>query len=219
MPDGPARSTASGYVTWGELRPARRRARRRPRRRRAPAAVEGGRPTSTTAPSTWRRYVAAFKGGDGAGQHELPLRAGGDRLPVRQRRRRGRRVPRHVHRRCSRASATGCRRCRRWYVVADETGDGPGLGDAVRVGRRPAGADRVVAPWGRARRRPAAALHRRHDRHAEGRDVAPGRPVQRARRRRQPAARHPAGDATSRRSPARRDPARAPAGDARRPAR
>ena len=33
------------------------------------------------------------------------------------------------------------------------------------------------------RRRPAPALHRWHDRHAEGRDVAPGRPVQRARRR------------------------------------
>ena len=35
----------------------------------------------------------------------------------------------------------------------------------------------------RSARRPAAALHRRHHRHAQGRDVAPGRPVLRARRR------------------------------------
>ena len=119
-----------------------------------------------------------------AGQHELPLRAGRDRLPVRQRRRRGRRVPRDVHRRCSRASAVGCRRCAAGTSCADETGAGPEW--AVPYESVVAtGADRVVAPWGAQRRRPAAPLHRRHHRHAEGRDVAAGRPVQRARRRRQ----------------------------------
>ena len=43
-----------------------------------------------------------------AGQHELPLRPRRDPLPVRQRRRRGRRLPRHVHASCSTGSATGC---------------------------------------------------------------------------------------------------------------
>ena len=39
---------------------------------------------------------------------------------------------------CSRGSATGCPGVKRWYVVADEAGAGPGLGDAVR-GRRDVG--------------------------------------------------------------------------------
>ena len=78
---------------------------------------------------------------------------------------------------------------RRWYVVADDTGAGPDWAtsyeDVVTSGAaRPAVAQR---------RRPLAALHRRHHRHPEGRDVAPGRPLQRARRRRQPAAGHAAG--------------------------
>ena len=42
----------------------------------------------------------------------------------------------------------------------------------------------VVAAVGSQRRRPAPPLHRRHHRHAQGRDVAPGRPVRRARRER-----------------------------------
>ena len=67
----------------------------------------------------------------------------------------------------------------------------PGLGDAVR-GRRHVGAgrtdDRAV---GSLRRPPRAALHRRHDGRSEGRDVAPGRPVRRPRRRQPQAA--PAG--------------------------
>ena len=91
---------------------------------------------------------------------------------------------------------------RRWYVVADEAGAGPDWATpyeaVVAVGRR-----RSRAPLGPQRRRPAAALHRRHHRHAEGRDVAPGRPVQRARRRRQRAPRHPAGDRASTSSRAR----------------
>ena len=78
---------------------------------------------------------------------------------------------------------------KRWYVVADDSGPG-------RSGRRrtrtssTSGATLELTDVVPRRRRPAAALHRRHDRHAEGRDVAPGRPVQRARRRRQPVPRH-----------------------------
>ena len=71
---------------------------------------------------------------------------------------------------------------RRWYCVADGTAPVPDWARRLRDGGRAAGADRVEAPWGRSRRRPAAPLHRRHHRHAQGRDVAPGRPVQRARR-------------------------------------
>ena len=69
----------------------------------------------------------------------------------------------------------------------------PGVGGALRSGRgrgsRPG--RRALGPVGR---RSAAALHRRHDRHAQGRDVAPARPVHGAGRRRQPHAGRSAGD-------------------------
>ena len=69
----------------------------------------------------------------------------------------------------------------------------------TRPRRRPAPTSAVEGSVGPRRRPPAAALHRRHHRHAEGRDVAPGRPVpqpgqhvhpRRARRRGRPPA-HP----------------------------
>ena len=53
---------------------------------------------------------------------------------------------------------------------------------------------------GSLRRPPAAALHGRHDRHAEGRDVAPGRPLRRARRGQQEAPPARAGPRRRRRS-------------------
>ena len=64
----------------------------------------------------------------------------------------------------------------------------PRLGDAVR-GRCRCRGHRRTRHWpvGPVRRPPPAALHRRDDRHAEGRDVAPGRPVRRARRQQQEA--------------------------------
>ena len=51
----------------------------------------------------------------------------------------------------------------------------------TRRRRRPPTDGHVAGPWGRSRRPPRPALHRRHDRHAEGRDVAPGRPLRRPR--------------------------------------
>ena len=132
----------------GRVRSASERLRGRPHRRRPAAPVEGGRVPLQRRRSTSRRYIAAFKGGFAPGQHELPVRARGDRLPVRQRRRRGRRVPRHVHRRCSRASAVGCRRC----AVGTSSPTRPALAPSGRCRtsrswRRAPTAS--VAPWGR----------------------------------------------------------------------
>ncbi len=76
---------------------------------------------------------------------------------------------------------------KRWYVVADASGQGP---DWAVPYEDVVGSGAAAPDVGPQRRRPAAALHRWHDRHPEGRDVAPGRPVQRARRRRQPVRRH-----------------------------
>ena len=71
-----------------------------------------------------------------------------------------------------------------WVAVAEPGSSRPRLGRRLRRHRR------RRAPPGRGalgpvRRRPAAALHRRHHRHAQGRDVAAGRPVPGAGRRRQ----------------------------------
>ena len=86
------------------------------------------------------------------------------------------------------AASSGIRdrlpKVRRWSWVDDGPAPCPDWAVALRGRRR-----RRRRPDGRRRGAAAAttsaALHRRHHRHAEGRDVAPGRPVQRARRRRQ----------------------------------
>ena len=114
------------------------------------------------------------------------------RLPVGERRRRGRGLPRDVRRphrgdpptACP-GSAAGC-----GSTTARPL---PAVGDALRGGRRAAGA----APAGRAgtgavgtrSRRPPPALHRGHHRHAQGRHVAPGRSLRPAERRWVPALR------------------------------
>ena len=59
----------------------------------------------------------------------------------------------------------------------------PEWADPVRGGRRVGAAGRTCRAVGPQRRRPLPPLHRRHDRHAEGRDVAPGRPLRQPRRR------------------------------------
>ncbi len=131
---------------------------------------------------------AAFKAGLVAGQHELPLRRRRARLPVGQRR-----LPSPS---CSTARSPTAS-----SAIRDRV---PGVRD-VAVGRRrarggpcpdwatpyedaaAAGTDerRARAAVGPRRRPPPHALHRRHHRHAQGRDVAPGRPVPQPRRRAQ----------------------------------
>ena len=74
---------------------------------------------------------------------------------------------------------------KRWYVVDDDTGAGPEWAtpyEAVATSGAPLTRQRSRSQRGR----PAAPLHRRHHRDPKGGDVAPGRPVQRARGRRQP---------------------------------
>ena len=73
---------------------------------------------------------------------------------------------------------------RLWLWVDDGAGPCPAWATPYEDGRQRPTRERVVAPWGRERRRPLHALHGRHHRHAEGRDVAPGRPVPQPRRRR-----------------------------------
>ena len=78
---------------------------------------------------------------------------------------------------------------------------GPGLRRGLR-GYRLASRPSRGARLGPLERRPLDPLHRRHDRHAERRDVAPGGPVLRAGRRRQLLRRHrAAGTARGRRRP------------------
>ena len=172
----------------GRVRPAGQRPRCRPARRRPHPAVEG-RPVPLQLHRVPRVDGRRVQGLGRPGEHQLPLRAGGDPLPVRQRRRRGRGVPRLVHRaarRDPRPAAEGAPVVRRRRRGRRRSG----VGDSVRVGgrcRRRSPERTVAAQW----RRPPAAVHRRHDRHAQGRDVAPGRSGQRARCRRQRGARPP----------------------------
>ena len=124
---------------------------------------------------------AAFKAGLVAGQHELPLRRRRARLPVGQRRRRRRRVPRLVRRADRADPRPRCPRSARWLWVDDGSGPCPDWAVPYEDAAGAAHRRHVVGAVGPRRRRPPAALHRRHHRHAQGRDVAPGRPVRRAR--------------------------------------
>ena len=145
------------------------------------AAAGQGRPLPLQRPRVPRVAVRGVQGRPGPGQHQLPLHRRRARLPVGQRRRGRRRVPRHVRRARRRRSATGCpgqalalgRRRHRARAR---------LGHALRGRGRRRHRPSAVAPLGPRRRRPAPALHRRHHRHAQGRHVAPGRPLPRATR-------------------------------------
>ena len=76
-------------------------------------------------------------------------------------------------------------RIRTWLWVDDGSGPCPDWAVPYEVGRRRGHRRQRAGRLGSQWRPPAAALHRRHHRHAEGRHVAPGRPVRRARRQQQ----------------------------------
>ena len=119
-------------------------------------------------------------------QHQLPLRRGRARLPLRQRRPEGARLPARVRAAGARACSTACRCSTHSIVIEDGSGaDLAGLGS---VDYEDAMAERLARARLRAalRRRPLHPLHRRHDRHAQGRRVAPRGRVLRARRRHRP---------------------------------
>ena len=145
----------------GDGPPGRRHRRDVAGRRRGRAGQ--GRPVPLQRAGVHRVGVRRVQGRAGDRQHELPLRRRRARLPVGQRRRRGRRVPRRVHRAHRRAApppaadphvAVGRRRPR----------PVPGLGDPLRDGRRHADRGPRRRAVGPLRRPPRPALHRRHDR-------------------------------------------------------
>jgi 3-oxocholest-4-en-26-oate---CoA ligase len=147
LPDAPAPSTAASAERGAEFDQradgiAQDAARRRPRRQQAVAQY------LYNGPEYMESMFAAFKAALVPGQHELPVHRRRAALPVGQRRRRCRRVPRHVlrdDRRDPRSApegpllALGRRRIRRL----------PRVGHAVRATPRRRPADRVRPDWGR----------------------------------------------------------------------
>ena len=105
-------------------------------------------------------------------------------LPVAQRRRRGRGLPRGL-RRADRGGPRPAPRRAGWLWVDDGTAPCPRWAVPYEE-RRPPSTHRAAGPGalGTQRGRPLHALHRGHHRHAQGRHVAPGRPVRPPERRR-----------------------------------
>ena len=205
FPDATAQMQGDAHVHVAAVRPARRRHRGDAARCRARAAVEG-RPLPVQLPRVPGEHVRHLQGRARPGEHQLPLHRRRARLPVEQRRRRGRDLPRHVHRPVRGDALAGAHR-----EVLDlgrrRVGAVPGLGGRLRGRRDVRGLARRRAV-GSLARRPVPAVHRRHDRHAEGRDVAPGRRVRQPRRARRGdrSRRRPGGTSSTRGcpSPARR---------------
>ena len=165
----------------GRVRPGCRRRRPvPPRPRRGPAGQGRALPVQLprVSPDDLRRHEDRPR----AGQHQLPLRRRRTLVPVGQRGRGGGRVPRLVHgadRGDPRPGAPG----EGLALGGRRDRPLPRLGDAVR-GRVEVRGRADACPVGAQRRRPLHALHRRHDGDAQGRDVAPGRPLRPADRRR-----------------------------------
>lgn len=166
----------------GEEQPAHLRRARRRRQPDRPPPPRLGRPARRTSrpPPLQRGRVPADRprlpqGADRAGERELPVRGGGARLPLPGRRPGRARLRRRVH------------RPGRGGAAADGEAAAPRAGgDPARGSRRPrlrpvpgGGGHRIARarlrpPLGR---RPLHHLHRRYDRDAQGRAVAPGGPV------------------------------------------
>ena len=181
VPDAPAQVQGDRRDHVGRVRP--------PGRRRGPGTLLDagaeragqGRPVPLQRPRVPRVDVRRLQGRAGAGQHQLPLPDdelvylwdNADAVAVvfhgtfTERIERIRdRVP----------------RVRLWLWVDDGAGPCPDWAtpyeDAAAAGDRAA----VRGAVGPRRRRPLHALHRRHHRHAQGRHVAPGRPLPQPRR-------------------------------------
>ena len=137
-------------------------------------------------------HLRRLQGRPGPHQHQLPLRGRRARVPVGERRHGGRRLPRGVRGSHRGHPRPGARRAQ-LAVGRRRHGDLPAVGRPLRGGRRDVGHPRTgrqragAGPVGTGPRRPPHALHRRHHRDAQGRHVAPGRPVRPAQRQRLPA--------------------------------
>ena len=177
-----ARCRATAASRGRELRPPGQRRRPGPARRGAWQEQDKVAQYLYNGPEYLESVFATFKAGLAPDQHELPLPRRRARLPLGQRRRRRRRVPRHL------------RRAHRGHPRPRAPDQARGSGSTTAPGRAPTGRsptrprprpgtpEPVARPVGPRRRPPAPALHRRHHRHAQGRDVAPGRPVPHPRR-------------------------------------
>ncbi len=118
-PDAPCQIQGDRVVTWRAFDRAGERLGGRPHRRR-PRAPDEGRGLPDNCPEYLQTYVGGLQGRTRSGEHQLPVRPRGDRVPVRQRRRRGGRVPRHLRRLLGQIRDR-LPKVRRWYAVADGT--------------------------------------------------------------------------------------------------
>ncbi len=160
----------------GRVRPAGQRHRRHPARSWRHRAGQGG-AVPLQRPRVHRVDVRGVQGRAGADQHQLPVHGRRARLPVGQRRLRGGRLPRRVHRHDRAHPRPGPRR-RHLAVGRRRPRRVPRVGDPLRAGRQQPRRRRARRARVGPQRRPAAHdLHGRHHRHAQGRDVAAGRPV------------------------------------------
>ena len=173
----------------------------RTHRPRSRATVASRGRSSTAGPTAWRAHLLdggaehqdkvalylyncpgvhggclrGLQGRAGAGQHELPLPRRRARLPVGQRRRDRGDLPRQLHRAGRGGPGSPAEGASLAVGRRRQPGPVPGLGGVLRGGgrHRDRAGRRAVGPLGR---RHPHDLHRRHHRHAQGRDVAPGRP-------------------------------------------